>query len=70
MKTVNVEDLDEDQSFKLRMEVALRTSALRIKEQSGEPGKFDAYIAEREKIIRDLVGDNVELAYQGKKIFP
>lgn len=70
MKSISVEDLDEDRGFKVRMEAALRLSALKIQEQSTTPEKFDPYIAEREKIIREILGDDVQLTYQGKIIFP
>lgn len=70
MNSVNVEDFSEEQSFKLRMEAALRFSAIKIREHSEKPEKFDAYIAERERIIREIIGIDSQLMYQGNKIFP
>lgn len=70
MKTLRVEDFDQDRSFKLRMEAALRKSAMKIREQSKVPDKFDSYIEERAKIIRDIAGPDVELTYEGNVIFP
>ncbi len=66
---VNVEDLDPDKGFKLRVEIYLRLSAIRIREHYSNPGKFDAYIKERERLIRELAGD-AEINESGKRIYP
>ena len=44
---LEVETLEADFSFKLRLEIYLRNTAIRIRARSNTPEKFDDYIAER-----------------------
>ncbi|MCL4357026.1 MAG: hypothetical protein M1460_04075 [Candidatus Thermoplasmatota archaeon] len=68
-RSINVEDMDYDRAFKLRVEIYLRLSAIRIREHYENPEKFNSYIKEREQIIKELVGD-AEVMESGKKIYP
>ena len=56
-RSINVEDMDYDRAFKLRVEIYLRLSAIRIREHYENPEKFNSYIKEREQIIKEIVGD-------------
>ena len=68
-RSINVEDMDYDRSFKVRVEIYLRLSAIRIREHYENPEKFNSYIKEREQIIKELVGD-ADVMESGKKIYP
>ena len=67
--SINVEDMTCDRAFKLRVEIYLRLNAIRIREHYENPDRFNDYIRERERIIRELIGD-AEVKESGKKIYP
>ncbi|EQB67924.1 hypothetical protein [Cuniculiplasma divulgatum] len=67
---LEVETLEADFSFKLRLEIYLRNTAIRIRARSNTPEKFDDYIAEREKIIRSMIGKEQSVSDKGKIIYP
>ncbi|MCL4344792.1 MAG: hypothetical protein M1496_00295 [Candidatus Thermoplasmatota archaeon] len=68
-KTVEVESLPENEAFKLRLEIYLRINALRVQKLSENKEKFNDYIKERERIIREMVGEN-SVSEGGKVIYP
>ena len=68
-KTVEVESLPENEAFKLRLEIYLRINALRVQKLSENKEKFNDYIKERERIIRERVGEN-SVSEGGKVIYP
>ncbi len=64
-----VESLDPDKAFKLRLEVYLRNNAIKVRALSKNPSKFDQYISDREKIIRDMVGE-CQISDKGNIVYP
>lgn len=66
---VKVETLPEDEAFKLRLEIYLRINALRVQKLSENGGKFNDYIRERERIIREMIGER-QVSENGKIIYP
>ncbi len=68
-EVVRVEDLQEDISFKLRLEIYLRINAIRVSKLSENGEKFSEYIKERERIIREIVGER-SVSEKGKIIYP
>lgn len=69
-KILEVESLDPDVAFKLRLEVYLRKNAMRVRELSKTPNKFDDYITERERIIISMVGKKCTISDKGKIVYP
>ncbi len=68
-EVVRVEDLPEDISFKLRLEIYLRINAIRVSKLSENREKFSEYIKERERIIKEIVGEK-SVSEKGKIIYP
>ncbi len=68
-EVVRVEDLPEDISFKLRLEIYLRINAIRVSKLSENSEKFSEYIKERERIIKEIVGEK-SVSEKGKIIYP
>lgn len=72
MVSVKLENLEENVRFQVRLEIALRNSAIRIRDIDGSPRRFDQYISDREDRIRKLLrldGD-LMVTESGKTIFP
>lgn len=67
---LEVETLESEFSYKLRLEIYLRNNALKVKSLSKNPEKFDNYIAERERIIRSMVGEGRRISDRGRIIYP
>lgn len=67
-----LEDLDPDLAFKIRLQISLRKNALAIGESSDSPGKFLAYVSEREKSISSLLNSSGKpsIFFQGQQIYP
>ncbi|MGP6293906.1 hypothetical protein [Caldiplasma sukawensis] len=60
MQFLDVESIeDEDLRFKLRLEVYLLRSALKIKQLSEDGERFDSYISKRIEEIKKIAGDKI-----------
>lgn len=72
MDGIALENLDRDLVFKIKLQVALRKNALKIRDLSGDPVRFDRYINERESKIKGLLGTETIgiILEDGKQIFP
>ncbi|OWP57023.1 MAG: hypothetical protein B2I17_02305 [Thermoplasmatales archaeon B_DKE] len=71
-KTVSLSDYDERRRFEIRLQVSLRSNAIKIKAQSKHPERFDEYILQRDQKIRELIGSEgqLEIFENGIKIYP
>jgi len=71
-KTVSLSDYDERRRFEIRLQVSLRSNAIKIKAQSKHPERFDEYILQRDQKIRELIGSEgqFEIFENGIKIYP
>lgn len=58
---INLNTLEEKSRFNLKLQLALRINAINIRKESKNPEKFDEYISDRERIIRNMVGIRDEL---------
>jgi hypothetical protein len=72
VKTIQLSGFDERKKFEIKLQVSLRSNALKIKAQSKHPERFDEYISQRESRLRELVGTAGEMEiFDGeKKIYP
>ncbi len=72
MEKVPLEDLDRDTQFQVKLQIALRNNAIRIRELNHNHEKFIPYILERENKIRTLLGKEGEfiISEDGRNIFP
>ncbi len=68
-EVLEVEKMEVELAFKLRLEIYLRRNALKIRELSKTPHKFDQYILDREEIIRSIAGEN-NVSENGQIIYP
>ncbi len=71
-RVIDVNTLDEKSRFTLKLQLALRINAINIKKESKSPEKFDDYILERERLIRNMVNEEGDLRIvEGEKtLFP
>ncbi len=73
-REIRIDDLDQKLQFDIRLQIALRSNAIRIMENSQTPEKFRQYISDRESKLRALLNvpdlENVDIIYRGRKIFP
>jgi len=71
-KTVSLSDYDERRRFEIRLQVSLRSNAIKIKAQSKHPERFDEYILQRDQKIMELIGSEgqLEIFENGIKIYP
>lgn len=69
---IDLNAVDENQKFALKLQLALRINAMSIKKESKHPERFDQYIREREGIIRNMVGvqDDLRIVDGDKTLFP
>ena len=67
---MDISSLPEDLKFEIRLQVALLRNAERIRDVSRNPEKFSGYIARRKEAIASLTGNEAEILYEGKKIYP
>ncbi len=58
---IDLNSLEEKTRFYLKLQLALRINAISIRKESSNPGKFDEYIRDRERIIRNMVRVDGEL---------
>jgi len=72
VKTVNLSDFDERKKFEIKLQISLRSNAIKIKSQSRHPERFDEYIIQRDQKILELVNSSgqVEIFDNGIKIYP
>ena len=70
MKSIDIGSLGSDEAFKLRLQIALRYQAVKIRAVSDQPDKFDEYISQRVAAIEKMVGKNVSVTEGGKTIYP
>ncbi|MGC8514514.1 MAG: hypothetical protein ACP5OC_00065 [Thermoplasmata archaeon] len=70
MKSVDIGSLGYDEAFKLRLQIALRYQAVKIRVVSDQPDKFDEYISQRVAAIEKMIGKNVSVTENGKIIYP
>lgn len=70
MKTIDIEMLGYDEAFKLRLQIALRYQAVKIRAVSDQPNKFDEYISQRVAAIEKIIGNDVSVKEGGKIIYP
>ena len=61
MKSIDIGSLGSDEAFKLRLQIALRYQAVKIRAVSDQPEKFDEYISQRVAAIEKMVGKNVSV---------
>ena len=71
-KTVSLSDYDERKKFEIRLQISLRSTAIKVKAQSKHPERFDEYIMQREQKIRELINSDgqIEIFDNGIKIYP
>ncbi len=67
---VTYSDFDEEKSKELRLQIALRYQAIKIRDVSRDPKRFDGYISEREAKIREIIGKDTEVFEGDKIVFP
>lgn len=70
MKSIDIGTMSYDEAFKLRLQIALRYQALKIRAVSHNPEKFDEYIAQRVDSIESIIGKDVSVSEGGKTIYP
>ena len=70
MKSIDIGSLGSDEAFKLRLQIALRYQAVKIRAVSDQPDKFDEYISQRVAAIEKMIGKNVSVTEDGKTIYP
>lgn len=70
MKSIDIGSLGNDEAFKLRLQIALRYQAVKIRAVSDQPDKFDEYISQRVAAIEKMIGKNVSVTENGKIIYP
>lgn len=68
-ETLEVETMDSELAFKIRLEIYLRRNAIKVRSLSKTPEKFDQYIKDREEIIHAIAGKKVVLE-KGEIIYP
>lgn len=66
---LEVETMENGLAFKLRLEIYLRKNAIKVRELSKTPQKFDQYIKDREEIIQSIAGKK-SVSEKGKIIYP
>ncbi|GGM70721.1 hypothetical protein GCM10007108_05950 [Thermogymnomonas acidicola] len=66
-----VEDFPEEQGFQLRLQIALLINAKNIMAVSERPERFQKYIEERRRKIREIVQSdgNFVVYYGGREIY-
>jgi len=73
-REIRIDDLDQKLQFDIRLQIALRSNAIRIMENSQTPERFKQYISDRELKLKTLLNtldlENVDVIYHGKRIFP
>lgn len=71
-RVIDVNTLDEKSRFTLKLQLALRINAINIKKESKSPEKFDDYILERERLIRNMVNEegDLRIVEGDKTLFP
>ncbi len=73
-REIRIDDLDQKLQFDIRLQIALRSNAIRIMENSQTPERFKQYISDRELKLKTLLNtldlENVDVIYRGKRIFP
>ncbi len=72
MKEIKLDELDDSIRFRIRLEISLRDTAIRIKKLNGSTTRFDEYIKAREMKIQDLLklSDGFYITEEGKRIYP
>jgi hypothetical protein len=70
LKSIDIGTMSYDEAFKLRLQIALRYQALKIRAVSHNPEKFDEYIAQRVNSIESIIGKDVSVSEGGKTIYP
>ena len=70
MKSIDIGSLSSDEAFKLRLQIALRYQAVKIRAVSNQPDKFDEYISQRVAAIEKMIGKNVSVTEGSKIIYP
>ncbi len=70
LKSIDIGSLGNDEAFKLRLQIALRYQAVKIRAVSDQPDKFDEYISQRVAAIEKMIGKNVSVTENGKIIYP
>lgn len=72
METIEISDLDEKTKFAVRLEIALRNNAIRIRELNKNGERFMQYIEDRESKIRNLlkIEGKFTITDSGKTVFP
>lgn len=72
VKTIRLSDFDDRKKFEIKLQVSLRSNAIKIKAQSKHPERFDEYILQREAKIRELTGANgeMEILDRETRIYP
>lgn len=66
---LDVETMENGLAFKLRLEIYLRRNAIKVRELSKTPQKFDQYIKDREEIIQSIAGKR-SVSEKGRIIYP
>jgi len=70
LKSLDITSLDNELAFRLRLQIALRYQAIKIRAVSSQPEKFDEYIAQRVAAIEKMIGKAVSVTDSGKIIYP
>ncbi|EQD41948.1 hypothetical protein B1B_14289 [mine drainage metagenome] len=67
---MDITTLDNDVAFRIRLQIALRYQAIKIRAVSSQPEKFDEYIAQRVAAIEKMIGKAMSVSDNGKIIYP
>jgi len=70
LKSLDITTLDNDVAFRIRLQIALRYQAIKIRAVSSQPEKFDEYIAQRVAAIEKMIGKAMSVSDNGKIIYP
>lgn len=69
---VNIDNFDEKLKFEIKLQIALRKTAMKTSEYYDDKEKFNLYIKEREEKLRSLlkVKGDFSLFENHEKIYP
>ncbi len=72
MRSIILEDLDQDRQFQIRLQISLLASAIDISKLYSDPARFEPYIRKRISRIIELVGQEGDFVvkYHGKVVYP
>jgi hypothetical protein len=72
VKRFDISVMDEKLQFDVKLQIALRNTALQIMKFYSDTERFKNYVADREKKLKTILdsGEDVEIFNGGTKLFP